>query len=218
MTTIMAGAGVLVLRQDVDCADRGTWEKNLSSCWRDVARLLTHIQGCYGLKALWNIDDSGDTLFLFYWDTAERCLVFSKSTGGREIATELRRSLRAPKKNQPCIVVNAEGVSTEVMKPGTLLAVLTAKAKSKKREAFAAELAPVYSATGESLHTQDGFIGHHALWDLDDSRGVHAIAVWESLEKRLAYERTIAPGVRGRTETVLEGPFPRPKYVVVKTL
>jgi len=66
------------------------------------------------------------------------------------------------------------------------------------------------------LLRQKGFLGLRALWCSDNSGEVIVMGIWDTMANRLAYEASVAKGVRGAFEETMQGPALRKKYLVVK--
>ncbi|MFH1485293.1 MAG: antibiotic biosynthesis monooxygenase [Chloroflexota bacterium] len=100
---------------------------------------------------------------------------------------------------------------------GMIVALLHAKAKAKTREEWGKALDKFWADDLALLKKQRGFVGAKALWAIDDSGEVVVMGIWDNLEDRLAYEKTVAEHVRANIETTIEKRPARPKYVVVRS-
>ena len=104
----------------------------------------------------------------------------------------------------------------DIMNQGVVGALAFGKAKAKTQEEWAKDLERIWDRSTGMLLKQKGFRGLRAFWAVDGSRDTMVMGIWETMEDRMAYERSISPGVQGAFDEILEAPARRQKFVLVR--
>lgn len=95
---------------------------------------------------------------------------------------------------------------------GYIVLGMKGKAKAPTRDKWSQDLDDVWDEIAPVMRKQKGFLGVKALWNIANNQEMLVLAYWESLADRLAYENSVAGGLRARMETILQGMPSRPKY------
>ncbi|MBI4307280.1 MAG: antibiotic biosynthesis monooxygenase [Chloroflexi bacterium] len=197
-------------------ATREGWARDLDGVWHEMAAALKKQKGFLGMKALWNIEDNQEIIVLAYWDNLEDRLAYERTAAGG-VRARMETTLQGPPPRPKYEVMRARGASLDGVKVGQIAAVLTARSHASTRAAFDQDLKKVWEEATGIASMRPGFVAAQALWSIENTRQAHIVGFWESLDNRLSYEGSVAGPVRARFESILEPPYPRPKYVIVKS-
>lgn len=192
------------------------WVRDLDKVWDAMTEVTFNQKGFLAMKALWNLDNSRNILVLAFWNSLPERLAYEKAAAGG-VRANMETTLVGPPPRPKYEVVRAMGAPLEGIKVGHVAAILSAKARATTVADYSRELDRVWSGATDILTKRPGNIGAHVLYSIEGTREVHSIGYWASLADRIAYENSVSRQVQGRFEQTLEPPYPRPRYIIVKT-
>ncbi|MDO8532495.1 MAG: hypothetical protein Q7T26_10115 [Dehalococcoidia bacterium] len=99
---------------------------------------------------------------------------------------------------------------------GYIVLGMKGKTKASTRDKWSQDLDNVWDEIAPVMRKQKGFLGVKALWNIANNQEMLLLAYWERLADRLAYENSVAGGLRARMETILQGMPSRPKYRMIR--
>lgn len=102
------------------------------------------------------------------------------------------------------------------LRQGRIVLGMRGKAKAFTSDKWRRDLDNVWDEIAPTMRKQKGFLGVKALWSIANNQEILLLADWDSLADRLAYENSVAGGLRARMETILQGMPSRPKYRMVR--
>ena len=213
---IKQGQIVAYLTEKARASTREGWSRELDKVWDSMAADLKKHKSFLGMKALWNIENNQEIVVLAYWDNLADRLAYEKTAAGG-VRARMETTLQGPPPRPKYEVLRAKGAGLDGIKLGHIVAILSARSYAATRAAFERDMAKVWEEATGVLAGRPGFVAAHALWSIEGTRDAKVLGVWNTLDARLSYEGSVAGHVRGRFESLLEPPYPRPKYAVVKS-
>ncbi|MDO8531483.1 MAG: hypothetical protein Q7T26_04835 [Dehalococcoidia bacterium] len=214
---IKPGNIVAVLSGKAKATTSEAWSRALDTVWPQQQAVLRAQKGFIDCKALWNIENNQEILVLAYWNSLVERLAYEKSAAARPRAL-METTLQGPPPRPKFEVLQSRGAGLDRIKEGHIVAIMSAKSRAPTRDEYAREIARIWDKATRPLETQKGFLSAQVLYNIEGTRLAHVMGFWATLEQRLAYEGSISRQVRGPFESITESPYPRPKYVVVKSM
>jgi len=213
---IQQGQIVAYLTGKARASTREGWARDLDGVWEEMTAPLKKHRSFMGMKALWNIENTQEIVVLAYWDNLADRLAYEKAAAA-PVRARMETTLQGPPPRPKYEIMRAAGAGLEGIRVGHIAAILTARSRARTRADFERDLAKVWEEATRIASAQPGFVASQVLWSIENTREARVMGFWETLNARLAYERSVSGQVRSRFESVLEPPYPRPKYVVVRS-
>ncbi len=214
---VRPGNTVAVLVGKARAKSAEEWSRALDPVWPQQQAVLRAQKGFMDCKALWNIENNQEIIVLAYWNSLPERLAYEKAAAAAPRAL-METTLQGPPPRPKFEVLQSRGVGLDKIKEGHIVAIMSAKSRAATRDEFVGEMARIWDKATRPLETQKGFLAVQTFYSIEGTRLTHTLGFWATLKERLAYEGSISRQVRGPFESITLPPYPRPKYVVVKSM